>query len=136
MMRRREKNCKYRPITFIKHIPGMTYTNRRKMPLKQGDIILIDDCDRKNNIRPFFEIVSTENFTTGIDWHNHQVATKRVGTNSNKIHIWDMSFIREVCEKEELLENQIINKLNEQEKIETFYMMRENSSSFQRIFYE
>ena len=135
MMKRRQLISNYRPITFVKHAPGMTYTSRRKMPLKIGDMILIDDCDRKNNVRPFFEVISSPGYLEGIDWHNHQVATKRVGTNSNKIHVWDMSFIREVCEKENYDNEQILHRLTEQEKVETFFMKRENSSSFQRSFY-
>ena len=123
-------------MTFVPYEIGMTYANRRKMPLKIGDMILIDDSDRKNNVRPFFEIISTENFINGIDWHNEQVATKRVDTNSNKVHIWDMSFIREVCEKGESSEIEILNILTEKEKMESFYMKRDNSSSFQRHFYE
>ena len=92
-------------------------------------VLHLDECQVLHK-----KTIETDGYTGGIDWQNHLVATKRVGTNSNKIHIWDMSFIREVCENDN--EGQSLNILVEQEKRETFYMMRENSSSFQLSFYE
>ena len=134
-MKKRELNTRYRPMTFIPYNPGMTYDNRRKMPLKIGDMLLIDDSERKNNLKPFFEIIKHEGFETGIDWGNNMVATKRLGTNSKKLHIWDMSFIREVCEKTDMNLFTIYGKLTQQKRAESIYMLRENSDQFCKEFY-
>ena len=77
-MKKRELNTRYRPMTFIPYQHGMTYDNRRKMPLKIGDMLLIDDSERKNNLKPFFEIIKHVGYDLGIDWGNNMVATKRL----------------------------------------------------------
>jgi hypothetical protein len=63
------------------------------------DFIMIDErSNRENNFRPYFEIKASDGFLGGINWDENLVSCVKVGSQSNKIYVWDMNWIKEVVE--------------------------------------
>ena len=104
IMKNKELRFKTRPINFVPFSEkNNSYINRKAMPIKCGDILLIDAGGfQKNDLRPFFQIVSTDRFPQGINWDERQVHCKKMDlVNSTKrIYIFDFDYIRHVIDGE------------------------------------
>ena len=77
------------------------YTDRKAMPLKCGDILLIDAGGfQKNDLRPFFQIVKTDRFPHGISWDEKQVHCKKMDlvNTTKRVYIFDFDYIRHVID--------------------------------------
>jgi hypothetical protein len=67
---KRGKKRRIRLMHFIPFSEQMKYTDRNNMPLKLGDIIMIDEGGfQKENYRPMYKIASTTEIRSGIDWY-------------------------------------------------------------------
>jgi len=91
------KNCRHRqPKVFVPYKPGMEYGKSDVSPIKVGDQLLIDRGGfDKNDLSPWFEVVTNENYPTGLNFDEKLVLTKKVGRNS-KFKVWQMDWILEV----------------------------------------
>ena len=91
-------------MKFIPFKPGSDYSDRNKMPLKLGDVIMIDEGGfAKENYRPLYKIIEAEGFQGGINWDTGLVSCRKLGLkneNSGKIFIWEMNWIIHVVNGE------------------------------------
>ena len=70
------------------------------MPLKVGDKICLDKQFDKNELKPFYRIVSTVKCPDGIDFKNKLCTTVKVETNEKTIFEWQLDWISKVVEGE------------------------------------
>ena len=104
VMKSKESRFKTRPMNFVpfsdKH---SNYTSRNSMPLKCGDILLIDAGGfQKNDLRPFYQIVKTDRFPQGISWDEKQVHCKKMDliNSTKRVYVFDFDYIRHVIDGE------------------------------------
>ena len=75
----------------------MSYDDKNKMPIKLGDIIMIDEGGfLKENYRPLYKIIKTDGFMSGINWDTGLVACKKLDLKNEtlgKIFLWEMNWI-------------------------------------------
>jgi len=116
---RLRKITKSRPLKFVPYKSGMTYTDKNAMPLKVGDIILVDFGEtQKNNLRPFYKIVDCQEIKGGINWDDGLVATQKMDLENNRsdIHLWNFEWIRHVIDGNgEGITDETFNMLAKQE---------------------
>jgi hypothetical protein len=92
---------KHRPVKFKPYELGDDYSDRNNMPLKIGNVILVDSGDiKKNNFRPFYRVVATNKFPTGISWDTKLVCTEKLDVNSSKKYVWALEYVQEVTNGE------------------------------------
>lgn len=98
------------------------------MPLKIGDIILIDFGEtQKNNFRPFYQIVKSPGYRSGINWHDRLISTKKMGVNSNKVYLWNLDWIREISDGSARFNP---DKMEKEIQISAFEKYRESYGQF------
>ena len=86
------------PIKFVTYKPGEKYGIPTRSPLKEGDLIMIDQSFDKNQRRLFYKITEGQNFPGGIDWHNQLVNTVKVGCQTKKLYKFHFEAIAEVLD--------------------------------------
>ena len=125
--KKRFENTKLRPIKFVPFVENLSYNNRNKMPIKLGDVIMIDEGGfNKENYRPLYKIVETTGFLNGINWDTGLVACKKLDLkkeNMGKIFIWEMNWIMHIMDGNvktvniidinKKLDNQIVSEAKE-----------------------
>ena len=105
---------KNRPaMQFVKFESGMKYTNPNAMPLKQGDIVIIEGGYDKNNFHQKYIICENNDCKTGINWDEQLVHTNKLNTQSNHSYFWSFNAIKNVAEAQT-------------EKFRTIFSMFEN----------
>ena len=100
--KKRFENTKLRPIIFVPYEANLSYDNRNKMPIKLGDVVMIDEGGfNKENYRPLYKIVETNGFVNGINWDTGLIACKKLDLkkeNMGKIFVWEMNWIMHIME--------------------------------------
>lgn len=96
---KRNKLTQYRePMNIIPWKKGLKYNDERNMPIKLGDKIILCEPFDKNKEAPIYEVVSNEEFPTGVDFEEKKVLTKKVGKNLRKFYIWRFDCISTIIE--------------------------------------
>ncbi|CBY22343.1 unnamed protein product [Oikopleura dioica] len=108
------------PMQFVPFdqddVKASMYGGKLCSPLKLGDIIILSGAFDKNNARPFWQIVQSEEIPTGIDFDNRIVSTvkmdlRKVQKSSRKI--WSFDAIKAVSDgRQDLSEDQIARSMN------------------------
>ncbi|CBY38749.1 unnamed protein product [Oikopleura dioica] len=91
--------AKGRTRTSIKFTPfeeGDSYDSEFEKPIKLGDLVLIEGDWNKNDLNPYFIIVATSEYPTGIDWYEGVVYTHKVGVSRKHVHAWSLTAIRAI----------------------------------------
>ena len=100
--KKRFETRKSRPIQFSPFSEGMTYKDRKNMPIKMGDIILVDEGGfDKENYRPLYRIIASNEIPSGIDWDTGLVSAKKLDLRNKKLgktFIWQMEWISQIID--------------------------------------
>ena len=95
--KKRFSNTKLRPYHFVPYEKGMEYNDKNNMPIKLGDIFMIDEGGfLKENYRPLYKVIKTPGFLSGINWDTGLVACKKLDLKNEKlgkIFLWEMNWI-------------------------------------------
>jgi hypothetical protein len=67
-------------------------------PIKLHDFVLIEGNFDKNRQHPWFQIVESEKFPTGIDWDNGMISTKRMGIKRESRYNWHFKSIKAIID--------------------------------------
>ena len=86
------------PIKFVPYEEGMNYTDPTNMPIKKGDLFLLDRAGfDKNETNPWFVIVTNEQYPSGINFDDGLVCARKLGSRPyGKPYVWQLTWIREI----------------------------------------
>ena len=98
MVRNQAKGRTRKPIKFTLFELGDNYESEFEKPIKIGDLLLIEGDWNKNDLNPYFEIVATEEYPSGVDWYEGVVYTTKVGVARKHVHTWSLSAIRAIVD--------------------------------------
>jgi hypothetical protein len=92
---------KSRPaMKFLEYKDGMKYTDPNAMPLKIGDIVIIEGDYNKNDFHQKYIICESKDCETGINWDEELVHTNKINTQSTHSYYWSFNAIKNVASSE------------------------------------
>jgi len=89
---------------------GDVYGNSLVSPIKLGDYCLIEGNYDKNRQHPWFKVVSSKEFPTGIDWEHGMVQTEKMGLTRRSLYTWSFKSLKAIIDGRENKEKDMQEK--------------------------
>jgi len=100
-LRNQAKGRTRRPLKLTPFEEGDSYESEFEKPIKLGDLILIEGDWNKNDLNPYFKVVATDAYPSGVDWFEGVVYTHKLGVSRKHVHVWSLTAIRAIVDGRE-----------------------------------